>query len=216
MLRKLTGQPTKIAGIPINSKNETLYRLLVAAEYRDDDTGKHILRVGKYSYIIARKLKLSRRFLEFIESAAQMHDIGKVGIPDSILLKECKLSLEEFEIMKTHTTIGARILENSRNYLVNIAYDIALTHHERWDGAGYPFGRKKEEIPLAGRIVALADVFDALTSKRHYKKAFTWEKSLSIINAGKGRHFDPYVVEAFLKGRDKARDTYDQYVTNKD
>jgi putative two-component system response regulator len=187
---------------------EMVFRLLVAAECRDDSTGRHIVRVGKYSSIIARNLGLSDDFLELIENAAPMHDIGKVGIPDNILLKPGKLSTDEFEIMKTHTTLGADILKESRFTLLKMSYDIALSHHERWNGKGYPHGRQEDSIPIAARITAVSDVFDALTSKRPYKPAYSWERSIEIIREEKGQHFDPRIVDAFFSALPDIQDVY--------
>lgn len=190
---------------------EMIYRLLMAAECRNDASGHHITRIGKYSCVIAENLGLKGEYVNLLEDAATMHDVGKIGVPDTILLKPGKLTADEFEIIKSHTTMGATILRESEFPLVNMSYDISLTHHEKWDGTGYPNGMKGEEIPLTGRIVALADVFDALTSKRPYKEAYSWEESLKIIRAATGTHFDPAVVEAFFKGIDRIRAIYEEY-----
>jgi putative two-component system response regulator len=179
---------------------ETLERLALAAEFRDDDTGQHTKRVGRISALLARALGLPEAHVERIRHAAPLHDIGKIGIPDQILLKPGQLTPEEFEIIKTHTTIGAKILLGSRSPLLQMAEEIALTHHERWDGGGYA-GLAGEAIPLAGRIVALADVFDALTHDRPYKRAWPVEEALAWIAGQRGRQFDPAVVEAFLRLR---------------
>jgi putative two-component system response regulator len=177
---------------------EMLDRLAVAAEFRDDDTGQHTKRVGWMSAVLARHLGLPAEQIELIQRAAPLHDIGKIGIPDRILLKPGALSPEEFEVIKTHTTIGARILSGGRFALLRTAEEIAFTHHERWDGTGYPQGLTGEAIPLSGRIVALADAFDALISVRPYKKARRIEESMVEIQRGAGAQFDPSVVEAFL------------------
>ncbi len=190
---------------------EMVFRLLAAAEYKDDETGKHIIRVGKYSRIIAETMGFKGEFLELIERSALMHDLGKIGIPDRMLLKSGKLTPKEFEIMKTHTLIGASILEGSKFPLITMAHDVALTHHEKWDGSGYPDGIKAEKIPISGRIVALADVFDALTSPRPYKPPFSWDKSLIILREGRGKHFDPRVLDAFMKSLIEARTVYTRY-----
>ncbi len=176
---------------------EVVLRLSLAAEYRDDDTGHHTKRVGAISALLASRLKLGTDFVRLIEQAAPLHDIGKVGIPDSILLKPGKLTPQEWEIMKTHTRIGGKILGGSPHKLLNLAEEIALTHHERHDGSGYN-GMKGEEIPLSGRIVAVADVFDALTHSRPYKEAWPREKALEEIAAQRGRQFHPDVTDAFL------------------
>jgi putative two-component system response regulator len=177
---------------------ETIYRLSIASEYKDEDTGAHIKRMSNYSAVIARQMGLGEVMVENILYAAPMHDLGKIGIPDRVLLKPGKLDAEEWEIMKEHAIIGARILEGSDAEFIKLGEVIAMCHHEKWDGTGYPYNLKGDEIPLAARIVALADVFDALTSKRAYKEAFPLEKALAIITEGKGVHFDPDVVDAFF------------------
>jgi len=178
---------------------DTIHRLAKAAEYRDEDTGAHIKRIGQYSATIARKMELSDSEVENMVYAAPMHDVGKIGIPDHILLKPGKLDPDEWEIMKKHATIGAEILRGSGAEFIRLAEVIALTHHEKWDGSGYPKGLRGSEIPLAGRIVAIADVFGALTSKRPYKNAYSIEESFKIIRESTGAHFDPDVVEAFSR-----------------
>ncbi len=177
---------------------ETIYRLTRAAEYKDEDTGAHIQRMSNYSAIIARTMGLTKETVEFILYAAPMHDIGKIGIPDRILLKPAKLAHDDWVIMKQHTIIGGKILEGSDTGFIRLGEIIALTHHEKWDGTGYPKGLKGKATPLAGRIVAIADVFDALTSRRPYKEAFALEESYEIIKEGRGKHFDPDVVDAFF------------------
>ncbi len=190
---------------------ETIHRLSRAAEYKDEDTGEHIVRMSHYSAAIAEKMGLQEKTVESILYAAPLHDIGKIGIPDRILLKPGKLEPEEWEIMKQHSMIGAGILKQSDSGVIRLAEIIALSHHERWDGSGYPRGLAEEDIPLAGRIVAIADVFDALTSKRPYKEAFSLDKAFGIILEGQGRHFDPAVVDAFFGIQDRIvriRETY--------
>jgi putative two-component system response regulator len=182
---------------------EILERLALAAEYRDDDTGQHTKRVGEVSAQIAQSLGWGAEEVELIRRAAPLHDVGKIAIPDSLLLKPNKLTPEEFERMKTHTTLGARILSGGRFALLQLAEQIALTHHERWDGTGY-MGLCGEAIPLAGRIVSVADVFDALISERPYKTAWTQEEALAEIRYQSGRQFDPRVVEAFLQVIDRS------------
>ncbi|MBU2550353.1 MAG: two-component system response regulator [Proteobacteria bacterium] len=182
---------------------ETIHRLARAAEYKDEDTGAHILRMSNYSAAIARKMGLDDVTVERILYAAPMHDVGKIGIPDSILLKPGPLGKEEWELMKQHTTIGARILEGSDGDFIRMAEMISLTHHEKWDGNGYPRGLQGEDIPLVARIVAIADVFDALMSKRPYKQPFSLEKSLGIIRESRGSHFDPEAVDAFFSIQDE-------------
>jgi putative two-component system response regulator len=182
---------------------DSIHRLSRAAEYKDEDTGTHILRMSRYSEAVARKLGLDDKTVERILYATPMHDVGKIGIPDKILLKPGKLDPDEWEVMKQHTTIGARILEGSRAGFIKLAEVIALTHHERWDGSGYPRGLKGARIPLVGRITAIADVFDALTTRRPYKEPFSVEKSFAIIRESNGTHFDPDVVNAFFAIQDE-------------
>lgn len=176
---------------------EILDRLAIAAEYRDDDTRDHTRRVGQNAMLVARALALPPDEVEMLRRAAPLHDLGKIGIPDSILLKPDKLTREEFEIMKTHTTIGAKILAGVRSPLLQLAEEIALTHHERWDGAGYAH-LEGEAIPLAGRIVAVVDTFDALTHDRPYKRAWTVGEAVKEISRVSGTQFDPRVVDAFM------------------
>ncbi len=177
---------------------EILDRLAQAAEYRDDDTGEHIKRVGLICAHIAAALNLPERALELIRLASPLHDVGKIAIPDSILLKPGRLTPEEFEVVKTHTTIGARLLSNGRSELIQMAETIALTHHERWDGTGYPRGLSAEAIPIEGRITSVADVFDALTHKRPYKEPWPLEDAVAEIKKQTGKQFDPQVVEVFV------------------
>ncbi len=177
---------------------EILERLALAAEYRDDETGEHIKRVGRTAAEIAKVLGWSEEEVELIRRAAPLHDVGKIAISDTILLKPGKLTPEEFERMKLHTTLGAKMLSGGRFPLLQLAEQIALTHHERWDGSGY-IGLQGEAIPIAGRIVAVADVFDALTSVRPYKNAWSTSDAIDEIRRQNGKQFDPRVVEAFLK-----------------
>lgn len=176
---------------------EILERLALAAEYRDDDTGEHTKRVGEMTARIAEALGWPQEQVELIRRAAPLHDVGKIAIPDSILLKPGKLTPEEFERMKTHNVLGAKMLSGGRFPLLQLAEQIALTHHERWDGRGY-IGLCEEAIPMAGRIVTVADVFDALTSKRPYKEAWTAADAIEEIQRQRGHQFDPGVVDAFL------------------
>jgi putative two-component system response regulator len=194
---------------------EIIWRLTAASEYRDNETGAHIKRMSQYSAAIAQKMGLAKKAIEAILYAAPMHDIGKIGIPDKILLKPDKLDSQEWEIMKMHTTIGAHILKGSKIGFVRMGAMIAMTHHEKWDGSGYPKGLQGRQIPLAGRIVALADVFDALMSKRPYKEAFAIEKSNRIIEKGRGNHFDPDVVDAFFSVQDQILRIKDKYQDEK-
>lgn len=230
---------------------DIIWRLAKMAEFRDYDTGNHIVRVGYYCWAIAGALGLEQEYIEALFLTSPLHDIGKIGIPDDILLKPGKLSPEEFEVMKKHCAIGAEMLRhdcnckdafleerglhrykttgNGSNPLLKMASTIALSHHERWDGTGYPSGLAGDKIPMESRIVALSDVYDALCSVRPYKPAFTEEESLTIIRDEVGTHFDPAVYDAFEKSIDKLRSirirfsdqTYrhpdnDQPIANKD
>jgi two-component system response regulator RpfG len=183
---------------------ETLFRLAKAGEFRDQDTGNHILRMAKYSHLIAEALGLDADRCELIEHAAPMHDIGKIGIPDGILLKPGRLTSEEFEVMKSHPLLGYQILHNSPSKYLKLGAEIALGHHEKFDGSGYPQGLKGEKIPLEARIVAVADVYDALTSSRPYKKNWSNEAGLDYLVNNKGSHFDPLCVDAFIMQFDRA------------
>jgi len=195
---KQTAELRKASDKIKNASLETIYRLSKAAEYKDEETGNHIMRVSRYSAEIARRLGMGNGDVENILYATPMHDVGKIGIPDHILLKPAKLDPDEFAIMKTHTTIGKGILEGSDSTLIQTAEIVAFTHHEKWDGSGYPQGLEEEEIPLASRIMSVADVFDALTSKRPYKEAFSVERSLDIMKKDRAKHFDPEVLDAFF------------------
>ncbi|WP_419770109.1 MAG: HD domain-containing phosphohydrolase [Candidatus Marinarcus sp.] len=178
---------------------DTLFRLAVASEYKDTDTAEHINRIGLYSQAIAQKLCLNKNDIYILKHASAMHDIGKLGIPDRVLLKPGKLNEEERKIIETHPEIGAAILKNPTSEIMKMGRDISLYHHEKWDGTGYPKGLKGDAIPLFARIVSIVDVFDALMSKRCYKEAFDETKSKEIILEGKGTFFDPKIVEAFEK-----------------
>jgi putative two-component system response regulator len=178
---------------------EVLGRLALAAEYRDDETQEHSWRIGHTVRLLGRALGLQEEDVELLSRAAPLHDIGKIGIPDAILLKPAKLSPVEFEQSKTHTTIGAQILSGSSSPLLRLAEQIALTHHEHWDGHGYPRGLAGEQIPVAGRIVAIADVFDALTHDRPYKPAWSVGKAVAQIVGQSGRQFEPRIVAAFVE-----------------
>tara|TARA_R110001599_G_scaffold64023_3_gene178938 strand:- start:557534 stop:558577 length:1044 start_codon:yes stop_codon:yes gene_type:complete len=190
---------------------ESLLRLARAAEHRDPETGAHLARLSHYSALLARNLGLSVVEQNLLRDAAPMHDIGKVGIPDRILLKPGRLDDEEMAIMRTHAQIGADILKESNSPLMRAAAAIALSHHEKFDGSGYPNGLKADQIPLYGRIIAVADVFDALTSARAYKPA--WEMSLAVatIREGAGAHFDPVCVNAFFLDLDAVLHIHEQY-----
>ena len=181
---------------------DSLHRLVLASEYKDEDTGDHITRIGEYSQVFAQKLGWSDEQIEIIKYAAPMHDVGKIGIPDKIMLKPGKLSDEEFDIIKEHTKIGARLLSKSDSDILKMAREIALYHHEKYNGKGYPSGLSKDQIPISARIVALVDTFDALTSKRPYKDPYPPEMALDIIRKEKGEHFDPKIVDLFIENFD--------------
>lgn len=181
------------------SEEETIFRLTRAAEYRDKETKNHIVRMGHYSRLLAARVGRPTSEQELIFLAAPMHDMGKVAIPDSILLKEGKLTPTEWEIMKSHARAGYEILKDSDSPVIKMGAEIALAHHEKWDGSGYPSGMKGKDIPLTGRICALADVFDALVSTRPYKKAWPLAEVLETLKKGKGQHFDPTLVDEFLQ-----------------
>ncbi|MBL8873033.1 MAG: response regulator [Planctomycetaceae bacterium] len=205
------------------SRRDLLHCLARASEFRDDDTGHHVLRVGRYARLIAEGLGKDATYTDLIEQAAQLHDVGKIGVADAVLKKPGKLTEEEFSIMQSHaalgkrvlqrispqeemalrhhTDIGAKVLGTARSPLMDMACRIALTHHERWDGNGYPLGLKGEDIPLEGRITAVADVFDALSTKRCYKEAFPIDKCFNIMANESGTHFDPTVLDAFFAKR---------------
>ncbi|MCC7335649.1 MAG: response regulator [Pirellulaceae bacterium] len=208
------------------SRQEAIHCLARAGEYRDDDTGHHVTRVGRYAALIARELGFDQATTDLIEQAAQLHDVGKIGIPDAILHKPGKLDSQEFDIMRahcgigrriinpltneesirleTHATVGMQIMGSTNSPVLKLAAVIAATHHEKWDGTGYPHQISGDKIPLEGRIVAVADVFDALSSARPYKEAFPIKKCLQILREGRGTHFDPYVLDAFLRCQDEA------------
>ena len=176
---------------------QVIQRLGRASEYKDNETGMHVMRMSHFARIIALGYGFSHEEADNLFNAAPMHDIGKIGIPDSIMLKPGKLTQEEFAIMKTHPEIGAEILGESDSDLIELAKLVSMTHHEKFDGSGYPKQLKGEDIPIEGRIVALADVFDALTSVRPYKDAWTIEAAMDLIHSEKGKHFDPQLVEIF-------------------
>ena len=206
------------------SRRGLVQTLARAAEYRDNETAHHIMRVGRYVGIIARHLGMSEEITELLEEAALLHDVGKIGIPDAILLKPGKLTEEEYETMKQHCAFGRRIIQqspdgtwdrygtrsqlpfiepgNAKAWLIPVAATIAQTHHEHWDGGGYPLGLHGEQIPMEGRITAVADVFDALSTKRPYKEAYPFEKCLEIMERGRGTHFDPHVLDALFQHTD--------------
>lgn len=190
---------------------DTIHRLCRALEYRDSETGIHTARMSLYIYHLATAVGFGPNECEMISAASALHDIGKIGIPDAILKKPGKLTNEEMETMKTHPTIGGELLSGSASKLLKMGEEIALTHHEKWDGTGYPSGLKGGDIPLVGRIVALCDVFDALTSKRPFKEAWSGDDALAEIKAKSGTHFDPHIVECFIKALPQIQRIHEKY-----
>ncbi len=180
-------------------EGELLLQISRAAEFRDPETGAHIQRMSNYAHLVARHLGLSEVECDLILHAAPLHDVGKIGIPDAILLKPARLTPEEMTVMKRHAELGYELLRGSTSEVLRLGARIALSHHEKVDGTGYPQGLRGEDIPLVGRIVAVADVFDALTSERPYKKAWDVEKAVAFLREGSGTHFDPRCVDAFLE-----------------
>ena len=207
------------------SRQEVIHCLARAAEFRDDDTGRHVFRVGRYARLIGEQMGWQGERLNMLEQAAQLHDIGKIGIPDSILLKPGKLGPEELEIMqkhagfgkrimetlpehesnvlRSHTELGSRLLQETDSPILALAATISLSHHEKFDGSGYPLGMAGEDIPIEGRITAVADVFDALSSKRPYKPPYPLQKCFDILEEGRAKHFDPNVLDAFFRCREQ-------------
>ena len=177
---------------------DTINRLVAAMEYKDEETGDHLVKMSRYCTLIAEKMGLDHKTVELIQFASPLHDIGKIGIPDKILLKPESLTKKEFEIVKTHTTIGASILKNAKTEVLRLSYEIALNHHEKYNGYGYPLGISGESIPVSGRIVAIADTFDALTTSRPYKDPYPFNVAVDIIHSERGQHFDPDIVDVFI------------------
>jgi putative two-component system response regulator len=218
------------------SRLELIHCLGRAAEYRDNGTGMHVVRVGRYAGIIARQLGLNAATVELIEQAAPLHDVGKIGIPDAILLKPGKLTEDEFDVIRQHCEFGKRIVDEmtsddrramaahapadspivqvGRSPMLQMAARVALTHHEKWDGSGYPHGLAGEQIPLEGRITAVADVFDALSNKRPYKPAFPLERCFAMLEEGRGTHFDPRILDAFFARRKEVLRVRREYLEN--
>ncbi|MGD8783583.1 MAG: response regulator [Thioalkalispiraceae bacterium] len=196
----------------LQREKETLHYLARAGEFRDAETGYHITRISRYTYLIAKTIGLGSTFSQLIQHAAPMHDIGKIGIPDHILLKPGKLSPDEWTIMQTHTSLGYEILSGSSSEFMQMGASIALFHHEKFNGQGYPQGVAEDEIPIEARIVAVADVFDALTSIRPYKKAWTIQSAFEYLQTQAGLHFDPQCIEAFMDMRDEVEKIYNEYL----
>ena len=219
MLHQKMSEQNLVLEKKIQERTEQLYQtqkdvielLSRAVEYRDSETGMHTMRMSLYAFHLAEAVGLSPIECEIMSTASSLHDVGKIGIPDSILQKPGKLTPEEWTIMKTHTTIGSDLLAGSDSKYLDLGQKIALTHHEKWDGSGYPNGLKGEKIPLAGRICGLCDVFDALTSKRPYKKAWPADEALEEIKRGSGSHFDPAVVDCFFRILPQIRKIYNKY-----
>jgi putative two-component system response regulator len=180
------------------SQAETIFRLARLVEFRDEETGQHLHRMSSYCEILARQIGVSKQRCELIRLASQLHDVGKIAVPDSILLKHGKLTPQEFEVIKAHTETGFQMLAGSSSEVVQVGALIARTHHERWDGAGYPRGLAGEDIPTVGRIAAVADVFDALTSDRVYRSAFPVKSAIEMMQAEGASHFDPELLDTFL------------------
>jgi putative two-component system response regulator len=210
-LQRALEQMAEAQRLAYQAQLETVERLAILAEYKDKVTGQHIQRMSEYCAVIARGLKLPPAEVELILHASRMHDVGKVAIPESILRKPASLEPHEWHVMREHSVIGSAILENSSSQILQAGRVIALHHHERWDGAGYPHGLSGHDIPLWGRICAVGDVFDAVTSERPYKPAFPNEEALQLLRAGRGRHFDPRVVDVFFECLDEILAVQERY-----
>ena len=195
----------------INTQLEIIRRLGRAAEFKDNETGLHVIRMSHYSRLIAESLDVSDKWANLVFNAAPMHDIGKIGIPDSILLKPGKLDDQEWELMRKHPEFGAHIIGEHESELLTMAREIALAHHEKWNGSGYPYGLKGEDIPLSARVIAIADVFDALTTERPYKKAWSAKDAVALIDKESGQHFDPSLVSVFHEVMPEILDIKEQY-----
>jgi putative two-component system response regulator len=194
-----------------HTRLQIIQKLGKAAEFKDNETGLHVIRMSKYSYVLAKAAGFSDADAELLMNAAPMHDIGKIGIPDDILKKPGKLTAEEFDVMRSHCQIGADVVGNDESELLQLAKAIDLTHHEKWNGSGYPNKISGEEIPLAGRIVAVTDVFDALTSVRPYKHAWTAADALDLLQKEVGEHFDPKLVPLFVSSIDEILTIKNEY-----
>ncbi|GAA5317308.1 MAG: two-component system response regulator [Candidatus Pelagadaptatus aseana] len=195
-----------------STRLEIIRRLGRAAEYKDNETGMHVIRMSWFAKFLAEEHQMTPDWCELLYNAAPMHDIGKIGIPDRVLLKPGKLDAEEWEIMKKHAEYGANIIGDHESPILQLAKEIAIYHHEKWDGSGYPNGLKGTDIPISARIVAIADVFDALTSERPYKQAWPEEKAIALIEEQSGKHFDPELVPKFIKCLPQIREIQQQYL----
>lgn len=193
------------------SRAETIHKLARAAEFRDNETAQHTIRMGYYCEILSNSAGLSEEFCTMVKTAAQLHDVGKIGISDSILLKKGKLTKEEFDEMKNHAVIGYRILKDSKSEMLNLGAVIAHSHHEKFNGTGYPLGLSGNDIPIAGRIGAICDVFDALTSKRVYKSAMGVGEALDILKSERGQHFDPELIDLFFQDIDNILEVKEKF-----
>jgi putative two-component system response regulator len=205
---KRSGESSDVA---LAFQSEAMRRLVRLAEFRDEETGQHMLRMSRYCELIALQIGLPEEHAQALRIASELHDIGKVGIPDAILLKPGKLTVSEFEVLKGHAEMGHRLLADSDSALMRLAATVALCHHERWDGHGYPAGLASEGIPLEGRIAAIADVFDALTSDRVYRPAFPLGLAVDMMMAERGRHFDTALLDAMLATFDKIDEIRREY-----
>ena len=194
-----------------DTRLQIIRRLGRAAEYKDNETGMHVIRMSLFCKFIAQELGMDPEWCELLYNASPMHDIGKIGIPDAVLLKPGKLDADEWEIMKKHSEFGAEIIGKHNTPLLKMAEEIAIYHHEKWDGSGYPSGLKENDIPLCARIVAIADVFDALTSERPYKKAWTEERALDLLSEESGKHFDPELIPHFFNCLPKIREVQQKF-----
>ncbi len=194
-----------------DTRIEIIRRLGRAAEFKDNETGTHVIRMSWFARFLAQEIGQPESWCDLLYNAAPMHDIGKIGIPDKVLLKPGKLDAQEWEIMKKHAQYGADIIGEHPSPILQMAKEVAITHHEKWNGMGYPNGLKGEEIPLSGRIVAVADVFDALTSARPYKPAWTEQKAIALLREEAGQHFDPSLIEPFIAILPKIREIQDKY-----
>lgn len=190
---------------------QIIRRLGRAAEYKDNETGMHVIRMSWYTKFLAQALQMPEEWCELLYNAAPMHDIGKIGIPDNILLKPGKLDADEWQVMQRHCEYGAEIIGEHDSAILTLAREIAIHHHEKWDGSGYPHGLKGEQIPLSARIVAVADVFDALTCERPYKKAWSEQAAIELLQKEAGKHFDPQLIPLFIETLPRVREIKKDY-----